>query len=282
MTTRRTLLQGAAVVGLGLGATSVLGAPAARAEMPADRIKRNLNGLGYDADSGVAGASTRFQADHQLVQDGKPGPVTQSVLAAFVGLVQHGVGATVDSSFGDGTAAKVEDYQSAHDLDVNGIAGPATMSAMGLVRDPGKGDSAIGGSIRRSEIIQRAAYWPNILLDYSREDHHPDLNGSQEYRQDCSGLVSNAFHATQSYSTRSIDDITNVISKSSLLPGDALNCYDYHTFIFCGWANSSRTAFYTLEERGSTGAVAVEVPGYPYYNDGNNWEPIRYDKVVWG
>ena len=282
MTTRRKLLQGAAAAGLGFGTVSLCGTLPANAEMPMDRIKRNLNGLAYRTTDGVADATIKFQQHHRLVQDGKPGPVTQSVLAAFVGLVQHGVGATMDSSFGDATSAKVEAYQDAHGLVVDGRAGPVTMSTMGLVRAPGVGTSGIGGNIRRSEIIQRAAYWPNIGLYYSRSDYHPDLDGSKEYRQDCSGLVSSAFHATQSYSTRSIDNITSVISKGSLLPGDALNCYDYHTYIFCGWANSSRTAVFTLEESGSRGAVGREVSGYPFYSDGRNWKPVRYDKVAWG
>lgn len=282
MTTRRALLHGAAIAGLGLGSAAVLGPAIAHAEMPTDRIKRNLNGLAYHAEDGLSVATIRFQKHHRLVQDGKPGPVTQSALAAFTGLVQHGVGATMDSSFGDATTAKVKAYQSAHGLEVDGLAGPATMAKMGLVRAPGVGTSAIGGSIRRSEIIQRAAYWPNIGLGYSRKYYHRDLDGSKTYRQDCSGQVSNAFHATQSYSTRSLHNITHEISKSSLLPGDALNCYDYHTYIFCGWANGSRTAAFTFEESGSRGAVGREVSGYPFYSDGRNWKPVRYDKVVWG
>src|SRR5699024_1420888 len=186
MTTRRQLLQGAAVAGLGLGSASLLGAGVAHAEMPLDRIKRNLDGLAYHTEDGLATATIRFQSHHRLVQDGKPGPVTQSVLAAMTGLVQHGVGATMDSSFGDATTAKVKAYQSAHGLVADGLAGPATMSTMGLIRDPGPGTSSIGGSIRRSEIIQRAAYWPNIGLYYSRSDHHRDLDNSTTYRQDCS------------------------------------------------------------------------------------------------
>lgn len=156
------------------------------------------------------------------------------------------------------------------------------MAKMGLTRVVGYGNSAIGGSIRRTEVIQRAAYWPNIGLGYSRTSYHRDLDNSKVYRKDCSGLVSNAWHANTSYSTRTLHEIAPVISKSSLLPGDALNCHDFHTLIFCGWANSSRTEYYSLEERGSTGAAAKEIPGYPYYNDGRAWKPRRYTKIVWG
>ncbi|MFW6598770.1 peptidoglycan-binding domain-containing protein [Propionibacteriaceae bacterium Y2011] len=173
-------------------------------------------------------------------------------------------------------------YQRAHGLVVDGKAGPNTMAKMGIWRAPGYGNSAIGGSIRRTEVIQRAAYWPNIGLGYSRSRYYRDLDNSKTYRTDCSGQVSNSWHATQSYSTRTLDNISSVISKSSLLPGDALNAYDYHTVIFCGWANSARTRYYSFEESGSVGAVGREVSGYPFYSDGRNWKPRRYHKIVWG
>lgn len=277
MTSRRLFLQGAAIGGLALGTTSALGTVSASAAMPADRIKRNLNGLGY-ADSIV-----NFQGDHRLTQDGKAGAITQSVLAAIVALVQVKAGATMDSSWGEATTSAVKAYQTKNGLPVDGKAGPATMSKMGITRVVGLGTSGIGGSIRRTEVIQRGAYWPTIGLDYSRErPWHRDLNNSSQYRKDCSGLVSNAWHATTAYSTRTLDQISSEITKANLLPGDILNCYDYHTLLFCGWANSSRTAMYTLEERGSSGAVAMEVPGYPYYNDGKAWKPRRYSKIVMG
>lgn len=276
MPSRRLFMQGAAIGGLALGSTAFFGARPANAEMPSDRISRNLAGLGY-TDNTVG-----FQADHRLTQDGKAGPVTQSTLAAMVSLVQNKVGATMDSSWGDTTTAKVKSYQSAHGLTADGKAGPNTMAKMGLTRVVGLGSSSIGGSIRRTEVIQRAAYWPNIGLGYNRGSYHRDLNNSKTYRQDCSGQVSNAWHATQSYSTRSIDQVSAVISKSSLLPGDILNDYDYHTVVFCGWANSSRTAYYSFEESGSKGAIGREVTGYPFFGLGTNWKARRYSKIVWG
>ncbi|HIT75439.1 MAG TPA: peptidoglycan-binding protein [Candidatus Avipropionibacterium avicola] len=277
MTSRRLFLHGAAIGGLALGTAGLTGGINAHAAMPTDRIKRNLNGLGY------SGSVVKFQADHRLVQDGKAGAITQSVLAAMVSLVQNKAGATMDSSWGDATTSAVKSYQSKNGLEADGKAGPLTMSKMGITRVVGLGTSSIGGSIRRTEVIQRGAYWPNIGLDYSRNrPWHRDINNSSTYRKDCSGLVSNAWHATTAYSTRTLDQISSVISKASLLPGDILNCYDYHTLLFCGWANTARTAMYTLEERGSSGAVAKEVTGYPYYNDGKAWKPRRYSKIVWG
>ncbi|MGO1974079.1 MAG: peptidoglycan-binding domain-containing protein [Propionibacteriaceae bacterium] len=276
MPSRRHFLQGAAIGGLALGSAGLVGIAPATAAMPTDRINRNLAGLGYTKNT------TGFQADHRLVQDGKAGGVTQSTLAAMVSLVQNKVGASMDSSWGDGTTTKVKAYQAANGLTADGKAGPNTMAKMGLTRVVGLGTSSIGGSIRRTEVIQRAAYWPNIGLGYSRSKYYRDLNNSKTYRQDCSGQVSNAFHATQSYSTRSLDDISAVISKANLLPGDILNDYDYHTVVFCGWANASRTAYYSFEESGSKGAVGREVTGYPFFGLGTAWKPRRYNKIVWG
>lgn len=276
MPSRRILLQSAAIGSLALGSAGLLGARPAQADMPTDRITRNLTGLGYTTNTAA------FQADHRLTTDGKAGPVTQSTLAAMVSLVQNKVGATMDSSWGDTTTQKVIAYQSTNGLDPDGKAGPLTMAKMGLTRVVGLGTSALGGSIRRTEVIQRAAYWPNIGLNYDRGSYHRDLNGSLTYRQDCSGQVSNAFHATRSYSTRSLDDISAVIAKASLLPGDILNDYDYHTVVFCGWANSARTAYYSFEESGSKGAIGREVTNYPFFGKGTAWKPRRYNKVVWG
>lgn len=276
MPSRRLFLQSAAIGGLALGSAGLLGAVPANAAMPTDRINRNMAGLGYT--NNIKG----FQADHRLVQDGKAGGVTQSALAAMVSLVQNKAGATMDSSWGDATTSKVIAYQKANGLEPDGKAGPLTMGKMGLTRVVGTGSSSIGGSIRRTEVIQRAAYWPNIGLGYSRSKYYRDLNNSATYRQDCSGQVSNAFHATQSYSTRTLDQITSVIGKADLLPGDILNDYDYHTVVFCGWANAARTAYYSYEESGSVGAVGREVTGYPFYGLGTAWKPRRYSKIVWG
>lgn len=290
MTTRRNFLRGAAIGGLALGSVSVFEAmPVQAAEMPVKRIQNGLNGLGYSAgtvdgklNSATVAAVKRFQTDHKLSVDGKPGAVTQSVLAAMVSLVQYKAGATRDSSYGATTSSKVKSYQSSNGLTADGKAGPATMSKMGLTRVVGSGKSSVGGSIKRTEVIQRAAYWPTLKLGYSRKTYHRDLNNSKTYRQDCSGQVSNAFHATTSYSTRTLSQIAGTISKGSLLPGDILNSYDYHTVVFCGWANAAQTAYYSFEESGSKGAVGREVSPYPFFGEGKNWTPRRYSHIAWG
>lgn len=276
MPSRRLFLQSAAIGGLALGSVGLIDALPANGAMPSDRIKRNLSGIGY------TDSVTAFQADHHLVTDGKAGGVTQSALAAMVSLVQYKAGATRDSSWGDATTSKVIAYQKKNGLEPDGKAGPKTMAKMGITRKVGVGSSKIGGSIRRTEVIQRASHWPNHGLSYDRGQEAWDLSHSKTYRMDCSGQVSNAFHATRSYSTRTLDQITSVISKASLLPGDILNDYDYHTVVFCGWANTAQTAYYSYEESGSKGAVGREVTGYPFYGLGTNWKPRRYSKIVWG
>ncbi|MGD8216430.1 peptidoglycan-binding domain-containing protein [Aestuariimicrobium sp. Y1814] len=204
------------------------------------------------------------------------------MLAARVSLVQNRAGVPHDSSYGSGTTAAVRAHQLSKGLVADGIAGANTHKAMAITRVVGAGTSAIGGSIKRTEIIQRAAYWPTIRLGYSQAKYFRDLTNSKTYRQDCSGQVSNAFHATTSYSTRTLSQITTLITKTQLLPGDILNSYDYHTVVFCGWFDSSRTSYYSMEQSGSLGAVARRVSPYPFFGLGSNWQARRYTKVLWG
>ena len=289
MTTRRSFLQASGGVALGLGGITVLTPATAHADATTERIQRNLNGIGYNAGTvtGTLNAATtaavkRFQVDNRLTADGNPGAITQSVLAARVSLVQHKAGTAHDSSFGSGTAAAVKKFQTSRGLVADGIAGAATHSAMGIVRAVGLGTSGIGGNVRRTEIIQRAAYWPTIGLGYSRSKWYRDINNSKTYRQDCSGLVSNAFHATTSYATYTLDQVTSSITQASLLPGDIVNKPHDHTVVFCGWVpGSNRTKYYALEESGSYGAIARINP-FPFYGGSTGWTNRRYHKAIWG
>lgn len=49
-----------------------------------------------------------------------------------VTILQQKLGVTADGEFGPGTEKALRDYQSAHGLSVDGIAGPDTFAAMGL------------------------------------------------------------------------------------------------------------------------------------------------------
>lgn len=292
-TSRRLFLQSTAVAGIvaGTGAASLLRAPSALALTSAEtkRLQNNLHGLGYykgpingASSADLTDAVRRFQADSRLAADGVPGMITQAVIAARVSLVQYKVGAGRDSSFGPRTASLVANFQASHGLRNDGIAGSATFAAMDLTRVVGLGTSSIGGQIRRTEIIQRAAYWPTLGISYSQSKYHRDINNSKTYRTDCSGLASNGFHASQSYATSTMHQCTTQISKDALLPGDVLNKPNYHVAVFAGWTDSSKTSYFSLEESSSSHrALARVVTSYPYYGK-SGFVPRRYNKVVMG
>ncbi len=102
----------------------------------------DLNGLAYDAGTvdGVSGPQTEaaaeaFQSDRCLSVDGVVGPQTLGELESVVKQVQTKAGVTdATGVYGSDTVSAVKNYQSAHQLTVDGIAGPDTMKSMGVER----------------------------------------------------------------------------------------------------------------------------------------------------
>lgn len=138
-----------------------------------------------------------------------------------------------------------------------------------------------GGPITRDEIITRTDDWVEQGMPYSREDFAPDGDG-HNYRQDCSGFVSLALHATRSYSTRTIHEISEPISKEELRPGDYLNSQGHHVVLFLGWANEEHTWYHAREASSVKGGTLERTVPYPYYSREDTYEPLRYTNVVEG
>lgn len=267
-----------------------IGASTAQALISTTWVQYDLRGLDYYSDTvdGVYGPNTRaavtaFQRDNCLTVDGQYGSQTEAALLAKVKAVQAKAGTGQDGLYGSGTTAAVKSWQSAHGLTADGIAGPNTMKAMGITRAPCGGTTptgTYGGTISRSEVLQRAQYWVNLNIPYSQSATYRDIDGSHTYRTDCSGFVSMAWHASPSglgtYWTGNMNLITTPISKSQLQPGDALLNPNSHVVLFIRWYDSAHTR-YVGQEEGSRGARESVIP-YPYWS--GTYTPVRYDKIT--
>ncbi|MBN0047441.1 VCBS repeat-containing protein [Streptomyces actuosus] len=139
--------------------------------------------------------------------------------------------------------------------------------------------STIGGSINRSEIIDRAQYWVDQAVPYSQSAYYRDPEGTT-YRTDCSGMVSMAWHLTTSATTWTLPNYsTKLGSLDDLQPGDALNNINAHVVLFVGWTDSSHSTA-TIMEEARPGTTAHKTTYSRTYITSNGFKPYRYNKVV--
>ncbi|MFE5861660.1 hypothetical protein ACFQ77_14045, partial [Streptomyces virginiae] len=144
--------------------------------------------------------------------------------------------------------------------------------------------SSAGGPISRSEVIARAQSWVSQGVPYSQTSYWADANG--KYRQDCSGLVSMAWHLRSSgannfgETTWTLPNFaTKLGSYDDLKPGDMLDNVDSHVVLFKSWTDSSHTVANIIEEarpgtnaRNSTYSRSQLVSG--------NYKGYRYDHIT--
>ncbi|WP_159030565.1 peptidoglycan-binding domain-containing protein [Streptomyces sp. CB01201] len=124
-----------------LGTAAFL-SPAAHAVDSVRWEQTNLAGLGYLPSTqidGVDGPRTHialksFQYDSGLDEDGAYGERSDLALHRQVRAVQSRAGVAADGLYGSGTAAAVKTWQGAHGIGADGVAGPTTMSDMGVPR----------------------------------------------------------------------------------------------------------------------------------------------------
>ncbi|SEP74724.1 hypothetical protein [Lentzea albida] len=130
-------------------------------------------------------------------------------------------------------------------------------------------------SVTRSEVIARAQSWIDAGVTYNQGGCYTNRYG--DYRMDCSGMTSMAWGLSSSRTTYTLDQVSHVIPRSELKPGDALNKYDEHVAIFAGWADAARTQ-----------PIVLNHGGDPVYAHRTVWSaafaarftPIRYDNIV--
>ncbi|WP_405151881.1 hypothetical protein OG589_22125 [Sphaerisporangium sp. NBC_01403] len=175
----------------------------------------------------------------------------------------------------------------------------AAFAGVAVVQAPqASAASSVDGTITASEVIARAWDWvnrrPYIKYDASGNTSAPDVSG-RNYRPDCSGAVSMAWHLGTSLTTATLPGrAPNVISSSpssstDLRPGDLLNVNNgngHHAVLFDHWEpDHVHFSVFTFgggadgnspptHETGRT--FSGTVGGHP----GNVYTAYRYDKVV--
>ena len=158
--------------------------------------------------------------------------------------------------------------------------------------------SSIGGSISQSEILARAQYWfdqryiysPNAPSSYTFSS---DASG-KSYRNDCSGLVSEAWHLTTSYTTVDFNvdnSLWSTISWDSMRSGDAYvrnDSTEQHIELFAFWDDPNDHSQGFEKYSFNTNNYTVENPyelnnfgksGHRSY-DPNGFHAIRYASTV--
>ncbi|MFF0751299.1 FG-GAP repeat domain-containing protein [Streptomyces sp. NPDC004267] len=139
--------------------------------------------------------------------------------------------------------------------------------------------STVGGSITRTEMIERAQYWVDKAVPYSQSAYYGDPQG-RTYRTDCSGLVSMAWHLPTSATTWTLPNYsTKLADLDDLQPGDALNNINTHVVLFAGWTDASHTTA-NIIEHARTGTDARRSTYSRSYITANGFKPYRYNKVV--
>ncbi|MEU4161131.1 VCBS repeat-containing protein [Actinoplanes sp. NPDC026670] len=98
--------------------------------------------------------------------------------------------------------------------------------------------SSVGGQISRQEVIDRADFWADLGQPYSQTTWSDDPQG-RSYRNDCSGLVSMAWHIDHSFTTATFPGsglATKLGSINDLKRGDAIHRTG-HMELFAYWKN---------------------------------------------
>ncbi|SCG57919.1 FG-GAP-like repeat-containing protein [Micromonospora coxensis] len=104
--------------------------------------------------------------------------------------------------------------------------------------------STVGGQITPTEVLSRAKFWYDNRgsIPYNQGGYYPDQNG-RNYRTDCSGFVSMAWHLSTSKTTHNMYTVSKQISKNDLQPGDVLNIASRHVILFKRWIDKSTGTF---------------------------------------
>ena len=134
----------------------------------------------------------------------------------------------------------------------------------------------------RAQALTRAQSWLSVGIPYSQSRCYHNAYG--DYRTDCSGFVSMAWGVGGSGSghwTGNLLDVSYVISRSVLQPGDALLRHtgdpdENHVALFVRWADQAHTQPVVIEQTGSQNTIQ-DTWSQSY---AGLYTPVRYDHIV--
>jgi hypothetical protein len=142
-----------------------------------------------------------------------------------------------------------------------GLATAAVLSTavvtVGIASTAAHATSTVGGPITAAEMMSRAQFWVDNHVPYTESGATaPDPQGTQ-YREDCSGFVSMAWHLNTSlivtdpapYDFTNVDGTPNTAydtgigAFTNLQQGDAMAYPHQHIFLFDNWTDKDTGDF---------------------------------------
>jgi hypothetical protein len=182
------------------------------------------------------------------------------------------------------------------------------VAACGSAVDVPNGEpvGSTSSAITAEDAIARAEEWVAVKLPYCQSANHqadgdtacapvctrPDNPAWDDYRSDCSGLVSYAWglpapgRVTWQLAPAQTD-ITSTIPAASLQPGDAVNKPHDHMMLFKAWIVPGQRATF-IEEPGCSAStpyahevdsdVTISGTSITLHSNGTTFEAIRYQE----
>jgi hypothetical protein len=171
----------------------------------------------------------------------------------------------------------------------------------------GEAIGATSSAITANDAILRAEEWVAVKLPYCQSANHqpdgdnacdpictrPDNPAWDDYRSDCSGLVSWAWglpapgRVTWELAP-AMTDITSTVPAATLQPGDAVNKPHHHTMLFKAWIVPGKRATF-IEEPGCSSStpyaheldsdVTISGTSITVSDNGITFDAIHYEKL---
>jgi hypothetical protein len=166
---------------------------------------------------------------------------------------------------------------------------------LAVTGQPALAASSVGGQITRSEALARAQYWVDQNVVYgttaTSTRSAPDSSG-RNYRTDCSGLVSMAWHLSDSLTTYDFarwSGVTDIQDPDDMRPADAI-LFSGHIEMFARWKNASdhTQGAYTYSLNGPADADWAKGPtpnshgqvGTASYSEIVNNRRLQYNNII--